>query len=178
MMRSFSCQRGPVAEKCLRPGACLHNWLWIPGNLKASVAGADAWNEGNCRRWSPFSRAWAQEWGSWRVDGARQKACKGLSTAGGFPRCPRQTVGHKAWLWSLASWATPNTSAKFRTTQPSRFDPSNSLKGYWTWGIPYLGFWTSAQPPGRLATVGVGLQSANRAEGGIDHLVWRGGGGL
>lgn len=39
-------------------------------------------------------------------------------------------------------------------------------------------FRASAQSPGRLATVGAGLQSANRAGGGIDHLVWRGGGGL
>ncbi len=39
-------------------------------------------------------------------------------------------------------------------------------------------FRASAQPPGRFAPVGVGLQSANRAGGGIDHLVWCGGGEL
>ncbi len=53
-----------------------------------------------------------------------------------------------------------------------------ALWGCWTWGIPYLGFWASAQSPGRLATVGTGLQFANRAGSGIDHLVWCGGGGL
>jgi len=28
-MRSFSCQLGPNAERCLRSGTCLHNWPWI-----------------------------------------------------------------------------------------------------------------------------------------------------
>jgi hypothetical protein len=42
MMRSFSVQRGFGAENACARKACLHNRLWIPVNLKAHVAGADA----------------------------------------------------------------------------------------------------------------------------------------
>lgn len=52
---------------------------------------------------------------------------------------------------------------------------------FWAAGLGVFRIWVSGRrlnPSGRLATVGVGLQSANRAGGGIDHLVWRGGGGL
>jgi hypothetical protein len=45
-------------------------------------------------------------------------------------------------------------------------------------GIPYLGFWASAQPSGVLPLLAGAFSLQNRGEGGIDHLAWRGGGGL
>ena len=177
-MRSFSCQRWSRAENVCRPGPVYTTGSGFLGTLEPPLPELTPETNG-IAEFELHSAAREHrngDHGAWM--GRGQRCVKHRPLPGASPGVQDKQSGTRrdgrAWLREplqphQQSSEQHNHLALIRST----------AKGAAEFGVFRIWvFRASAQPPGRFATVGVGLQSANRAGDGIDHLVWCGGGEL
>jgi hypothetical protein len=179
MMRSFSCQLGSDAEKCLRSEPVYTTGFGFLGTAKPTLPELTPETKGiaEVNRHSAAREHRNGDRGAWMGRGERcAKICPLPGASPGVQDQPPGTRREVAQGLREPLHAHQQSSEQHKHLALIR---PTAIEGLLNLGYSVSGF--SGRRPnlrGVLPLSASAFSLQNRAEGGIEHLVWRGGGGL